>query len=122
MNWYEELPLNCPPEEASAPKATYFRLGSIPPDDSDFWSHRLRFPHKQFQVSECVARSLSIFDDQNAAERLKRLLPAMRLKPIFEIDLTKKDGLVQQTGNDPHHFSWWRSTEFDLKTIKILEI
>ena len=121
MKCYEELPLNCPPDEASAPKATYFRLGSIPPDDSDFWSHRRRFPHKQFQVSECVARSLSIFDDQNAAERLKRLLPAMRLKPIFEIDLTKKDGLVQQTGNDPHHFSWWRSTEFNFETIKIID-
>lgn len=122
MNWYEQLPPNCPPEEASLPEATYFRLGSIPPDDSDFWSHRQRFPHKKFHVSECVARSLSIFDDQEAAERLKRLLPAMRLKPIFQLDLTEKDGLVQQTGNDSHHFSWWRSTEFDLEIIKILEI
>ena len=119
MNWYEKLPLNCPPEIAYAPKATYFRLGSIPPDDSDFWSHRRRFPHKKFHVDECVARSLSIFDDQNAAEQLKRLLPAMRLKPIFQIDLVEKDGLIQQTSNDLHHFSWWRSTEFDLENIKI---
>lgn len=122
MNWYEQLPTNCPPKEASAPKAPYFRLGSIPPDDGDFWSHRRRFPHKKFHVTECVARSLSIFDDQYAAEQLKRLLPAMRLKPIFQLDLLEKDGLVQQTGNDLHHFSWWRSTEFDLETIKILEI
>ncbi len=122
MNWYEQLPPDCPPKGASAPEATYFRLGSIPPEDSDFWSHRRRFPHKKFHVSECVARSLSIFDDQDAAERLKRLLPAMRLKPIFQLDLREKDGLVQQTGNDLHHFSWWRSTEFDLETIKILEI
>jgi hypothetical protein len=122
MNWYEQLPLDCPPKEAIVPEATYFRLGSIPPEDSDFWSHRRRFPYKKFHVSECVARSLSIFDDQNAAERLKRLLPAMRLKPIFQLDLTEKDGLVQQTGNDLHHFSWWRSTEFDLETVKTLEI
>ena len=121
MNWYEELPLNCPPEAAYAPKATYFRLGSIPPDDSDFWSHRRRFPHKKFHVDECIARALSIFDDQNAAERLKQLLPAMRLKPIFQIDFTEKDGLIQQTGNDLHHFSWWRSIEFNLESIKILD-
>ena len=121
MNWYEELPLDCPPEEAFAPKATYFRLGSIPPDDSDFWSHRQRFPHKKFHVSECVARSLSVFDTQNAAEHLKRLLPAMRVKPIFQLDLSEKDGLIQQTGSDLHHFSWWRSTEFDLEKIKILD-
>jgi hypothetical protein len=118
MNWYEELPPDCPPNEAHAPKATYFRLGSIPPDDSDFWSHRRRFPNKTFHVSECVARSLSVFDDKEAAEKLKRLLPVMRSKPIFEVDLNEKDGLILQTGNDIHHFSWWRSTEFDLSTIK----
>jgi hypothetical protein len=121
MKWFEELPPDCPPETASEPAAIYFRLGSIPPDDSDFWSHRRRFPHKVFSVSECIARSLSIFDDQEAAERLRRLIPAMRSKPIFQIDLTEKDGLIQQTGNDAHHFSWWRSTEFDLSSIKILE-
>jgi hypothetical protein len=122
MNWYEELPPNCPPEEASIPNDMYFRLGSIPPDDSDFWSHRRRFPAKKFHVNECVARSLSVFDDLTAAERLKNLLPTMRSKPIFQIDLTEKDGLIQQTGNDEHHFSWWRSTEFDLSKIKILDL
>lgn len=121
MNWYEKLPPNCPPEEAHTVKATYFRLGSIPPDDSDFWSHRQRFPHKRFHVSECVARSLSVFDDQESAEKLKRLLPTMRSKPIFQIDLKENDGMIQQTGNDIHHFSWWRSTEFDLSMIKILD-
>jgi hypothetical protein len=121
MNWYEKLPPNCPPEEAHRAEATYFRLGSIPPDDSDFWSHRQRFPHKRFHVSECVARSLSVFDDQEAAEKLKRLLPTMRSKPIFQIALREKDGMIQQTGNDIHHFSWWRSTEFDLSIIKILD-
>jgi hypothetical protein len=122
MNYYEELPPNCPPDMATAPDDSYFRLGSIPPDDSDFWSHRRRFPSKTFHVNECIARSLSVFDDQEAAERIKRLLPAMRSKPIFQVDLTEKDGLIQQTGNDKHHFSWWRSTEFDLSTIKILDL
>ncbi len=122
MNWYEQLPPNCPPEEASAPKAPYFRLGSIPPDDSDFWSHRRRFPNKVFHVSECIALSLSVFDSQETAEKLKRLLPAMRSKPIFQVNLTEKDGLIEQTGNDSHHYSWWRSTEFKLSTIKIIEI
>ena len=121
MKWYEELPLDCPPDEAYSPEGCYFRLGSIPPDDSDFWSHRQRFSHKVFQVSECVARSLSVFDDKESVEKLKRLIPAMRSKPIFQVDLTEKDGLIQQTGNDVHHFSWWRSTEFDLSMIKIFD-
>jgi hypothetical protein len=45
----------------------------------------------------------------------------MRSKPIFQVDLTEKDGLIQQTGKDLHHFSWWRSTEFDLSMIKIFD-
>jgi len=121
MTWFEALPPNCPPDEAFPPGNSFFRLGSIPPDDSDFWSHRRRFPYKVFQVSECVAFSLSVFDDPDAVLRLKRLLPAMRSRPVFQVDLTENDGLIQQTGSDLHHFSWWRSTGFDLGTIKIFE-
>lgn len=50
MKFYEKLPNNCPPETAYSPRESYFRLGSIPPDDSDFWSHRRRFPNKVFNV------------------------------------------------------------------------
>lgn len=121
MTWFEALPPDCPPDEAFSPENSFFRLGSIPPDASDFWSHRRRFPHKVFQVSECIARSLSVFDDLDAVRQLRRLLPAMRSKVIVQVVLTEKDGLIQQTGNDPHHFSWWRSTAFDLQTIHIIE-
>lgn len=122
MNWYEQLPDNCPPLEVTPAEDTFFRLGGIPPDDSDFWSHRRRFPHKLFKVSECIALSLSIFDNLEATQRLKQLVPAMRSKSIFQLELNPDDGLIQQTGNDEHHFSWWRSTAFDLETIKILDL
>lgn len=122
MTWFEALPPDCPPDEAFSPENSFFRLGSIPPDASDFWSHRRRFPYKVFQVSECVARSLSIFDDLEAARQLRRLLPAMRSKPIFQVDLAGKDGLILQTGSNPHHYSWWRSTAFDLQTIHVIEV
>ncbi|MBK8426701.1 MAG: hypothetical protein IPL27_12350 [Lewinellaceae bacterium] len=78
--------------------------------------------HIKHFMSTNVALSLSIFDDQDAAERLKRLLPAMRLKVLFQLELIEKDGLIQQTSKDIHHFSWWRSITFDLESIKILEI
>jgi hypothetical protein len=120
MEWFEELPKDCPPKEAFSPGNSFYRIGSIPPADNDFWSHRKRFPYRFFQVSECVAHSLSVFDDREAVERLQRLLPAMRGKPLLKLDLIASDGMIQQTGNDPHHFSWWRSTQFDLQTIKIV--
>lgn len=121
MNWYEELPPDCPPEEAFAPGAIYFRLGKIPPDESDFWSHRKRFPDKFFQTTECVARSVSVFDSMEAVEKLKRSFPMMAKKLIYQIDLMPKDGLVLQTGEEEHHFSWWRSTQFEMASIKKID-
>ena len=121
MKWFEELPPGCPPAEATPSDGPFFRLGSIPPEDSDFWSHRKRFPNKFFQVSECQARSISVFDSASAVENLKRRYPILTQKPIFQIDLTPKDGLALQTGDNEHHFSWWRSTEFQMTTIKIID-
>ena len=73
MKWYEELPLDCPPDEAYSPEGYYFRLGS---------SH---------------------------------------LMTVIFGHIDRKDGLIQQTGKDTHHFSWWRSTEFDLSMINTLD-
>lgn len=73
-------------------------------------------------MNECIARSLSVFDEYESAIRLKKLLPAMRMKPIFEIPLQEKDGLILQTSNDLHHYSWWRSTEFNLDDINISDV
>jgi hypothetical protein len=121
MKWFEELPPDCPPADATPANGQFYRLGSIPPEDSDFWSHRMRFPDKFFQVSECQARSVSIFDSINAVEKLQRRYPILAKKPIFKIDLTPNDGLSLQTGEDEHHFSWWRSTEFQMTSIKIID-
>ena len=121
MDYYEELPPDCPPEEAQPSVASFYRLGSIPPKDSDFWSHRRRFPKKFFRVSECTARSVSVYDDFEAVKKLRAMYEKMAAMPIFQVDLTEKDGLVLQTSGDKHHFSWWRSTQFDLSMIKILD-
>jgi hypothetical protein len=121
MDWFEKLPVNCPSAKAVSRESFYFRLGSIPPDESDFWSHRKRFPYKEFKVDECIAFSLSLFDSLEAVERLKRAIPALRKKTIVKLDLRPADGLIQQTGNDSHHFSWWRSKEFNTEKIKIIK-
>ncbi len=121
MKWFEELPPDCPPSDAMPPNGTFYRLGSIPLDASDFWSHRKRFPEKAFKASECIVRSVSILDIVEDAIELRQLLPAMHSKPIYQVELSSKDGMVLQTGSNIHHFSWWRSTEFDLSTIQIIE-
>ena len=69
MYWIEDLPNECPPKDAFEPNnLKFYRLAkdaSI--DEGDFQSQRALQPNKTFNgVSECVARSLSVYN--NAAK------------------------------------------------------
>jgi hypothetical protein len=85
MNWFEELPPDCPPEQASPAGGRFFRLGSLPPKDEDFWSHRKIHPEKIFRVSECISRSVSIYDDLEAIKLMMDAFPNLRNRSIFEV-------------------------------------
>jgi len=114
MDWFEELPDNCPPKSADKPNGEYFRLvENNPADEDDFISHRSRWPKKKFNVSECVARSLSVFSDLSGAEKLKKL-PRHKSKAIVKLSLSEDMGLIKQTGRNKLHHSWWRTTTADI--------
>lgn len=120
--WAENLPEDCPPQEAFAPQEqVFYRLGNNPPVEYDFDSHRKRQPDTFFKVSECQARSLSVLDTLESAEAFRKL-PALRNKnlAIIKMVLNESDGLVLQTGNNKNHFSWWKSAKFVLQNFEIL--
>lgn len=110
IDYYEDLPESCPEDGAEAVDnvAFYRFVSSNPATDSDFLSHRKKYPKKKFQVSECRAMSLSVFKVSDILDLTK--LPA--IKGIrATVTLSTQDGLVKQTGDGGHH-SWWRSTSF----------
>jgi hypothetical protein len=113
--WAEELPEGCPPRQADPSEGIYYRLGNKPPTEEDFFSHRKLYPLKVFKVDECRALSVSVFNDLDAVKQLFSL-PTMKGKPInvLELSLTPENGVILQTGRDVHHYSWWKSSVFDL--------
>ena len=116
MNWYEQLPALC--------GGTYYRISKgNPATDCDFFSQRKMQPNKTFTglgVDECVARSISLFSEVNdAARRLK--LPKFRSANIAVVTLQPKDGVMKKTFSDSH-YSWWRSTDFDVSQAKIVDL
>lgn len=124
MNWYEELPPQCPPIDASPCNGRFYRIAKgNPASDGDFYSQRKLQPDKVFighGIDECIARAISLFADENdAVKRLK--LPKFRKANIAEVILQPKDGVMKKTFSDSH-FSWWRSTDFDVSQTKVLEI
>ena len=123
MNWIEELPEQCPPKEAFATKdQTIFRLArSRDFDENDFHSQRSLRPNAIFNgVSECIARSLSVFNTAEACYN-KLKLPYMRKKfvCVLKINLTEDDGMMVQSGKDINHYSWWRSNRFTLLNAEV---
>ena len=93
------------------------------PADEDFWSARkLSSKRKAKNVSECVMRSLSVFDNYDVCRDRMKKLPYLRkkMKNIVEITLVKEDGLKQKTFG-AHHYSWWRSKEFDISKSKLVD-
>lgn len=124
MNWYEQLPPLCPPADTIPCEGTYYRIAKgNPATDGDFFSQRKMQPDKLFTglgVDECVACSISLFaEEDDAVKRLR--LPKFRHANVAEVTLTPKDGVMKKTFS-ASHYSWWRSTDFEVSQAKIVEI
>lgn len=128
ITYFEDLVIEgqvCPHADAVIPdgKTEYYRvLKSNPATSECFISHRLKFPEREFD-DECEARSVSL---SNSLEGLingyfRIQANKKKQKHIGAIVLTAKDGLIKQTGFKSH-YSWWRSTDFDIATVKVQQI
>ena len=113
MSYFEELPDQCPPADATSLNGVFYRLvnkNNIVCDD--FWSHRKIYPHKIFNVDECRVRSVSIFDNGDDCMKLTKL-SLHKEKKVAEVTLNNTSGVAKRTGNEKSHYSWWRSTNFN---------
>ena len=124
MNWFEQLPPQCPPSDAMPCNGIYYRIAKgNPVDDSDFFSQRKLMPDKVFTglgIDECIIRSISVFFDiEDAVKRLK--LPKFRHANVTKVHLTPKDGVIKKTFSSSH-FSWWRSTAFNVSQANIISL
>ena len=124
MNWYEQLPSQCPPSDAVPCNGIFYRIAhGNPAANSDFFSQKRLKPDKIFTgfgIDDCIVRSVSLFSDiDDAAKRLK--LPKFRHANVAEVILTPKDGLIKKTFFTSH-YSWWRTTDFHVSQAKIISL
>lgn len=111
MDYFESLPVSCPPAIAGPFVGAVYRLTADPPVDSDFLSHRQLEPTKSFHADECQVRSLSVFTSLDSAKRI-HALPAHSHKKVTRLNLDAASGVTMKTGKDAHHHSWWRASTF----------
>lgn len=115
MNWFEDLPSQCPPADAIPVNGVFYRIAKgLPTESDDYFSQRMLQPTKGFVgegIDECIVRSVSLFQSPNEA-RKRLLLPKFRNQHIVVVELIPADGVIKKTFG-PYHYSWWRTKEFD---------
>ena len=112
----EELPDDCPPENAEeiiSETICYRLVNNDPPTDGDFRSQRTLEPNRDFGVSECRARGLSIFMQAADAARVAQRGRNLQGAKLAQVTLKQGAGYIKQTGSRSHH-TWWPYKAFDV--------
>jgi len=115
MEWAEDLPGECPPQDAVVPdNEVFFRaVQTIPPTENDFYSPKKLQPDRQLD-NECTSRALSVFNTIEGCQQLKKHV-YFRNHLIVSITLQEECGLVKWTPSalSRNHYDWWLSSNFN---------
>lgn len=91
--WFEELPEQCPPEDAKECNGIYYRIANgNPATSTDFFSQKKLQPDKVFigkGIDDCIVKSISLFSDRKEIEKRMKL-PKFRKGVIAEVRLGPK--------------------------------
>ncbi len=124
-SWADEMPDNCPPENICiSSNETFYRYteneGTIV--ERDWLNHINRYPNIHFEgKKKILAAGLSLQDDlDNAKRNLKLPLIKKKYKGLAAITLVEEDGVLKQTTNDVHHYTWWRTNSCNLTKAKVV--
>ena len=112
----EELPHDCPPHDAAEivnETICYRLVNNEPPTDDDFRSQRALEPNRDFGVSECRARGLSVFLQAADATRIAQRSRNLRGARLARLTLNQGAGYIKQTGSRSHN-TWWPYAAFDI--------
>lgn len=124
IEWANTLPENCPPEHILIPEEEEFYRLILNKDhivEEDWKTYSELFPDKKYPPQlMSLASGLSLTKNGDFKE-LKKLPIAKRHKGIAKIKLNPTDGVLQKTGNDNNHYTWWRTTSFDPDTAEIIQ-
>ena len=114
--YWEDLPDGCPPSNAKEivnETICYRLVHNEPPADDDFRSQRTLEPNRDFSVSECRARGLSIFMRAVDATRVAQRSRNLRGAKLAQLTLNQGAGYLKQTGSRSHH-TWWPYKAFNV--------
>ena len=121
--WVIEMPVDCPPTEIMVPFShPFFRLARQAKvyDKDDFKSYAEMDSQKNWGERLPMAVGLSLIDNESKARKNLKLPMFRQYKGIIALVLNPADGVVKQTGVHQSHYTWWRTTAFQMSNLQML--
>lgn len=121
--WYCKMPNGCPPKDVLLPIShQFYRLSkdSMTYDVDDFKSYAESDPQKNWGERLPLAIGLSLIDDEAKARKNLKLPMFRQYKGIISLTLNPADGVVKQTGVHKSHYTWWRTTAFNMSNLQMI--
>ena len=75
---------------------------------------------KEFNPTWAVG--LSVMDNEKKVRKNLKLPMFKQFKGIIALILNPTDGVVKQTGMHRSHYTWWRTSTFQMSNLKMLQI
>ena len=119
------MPDGCPPEDVLVAEAhPFFRLAQKADayTADDFKSYAEADPQRQWGQMLPLAVGLSLIEGEAKARRSLKLPMFRRYQGIIALTLQPADGVEKQTGAHRSHYTWWRTTAFQMSNLNMLAI
>ncbi|MBQ6199938.1 MAG: hypothetical protein IJK50_00705 [Prevotella sp.] len=123
--WVCTMPDGCPPEDVLVAEGhPFFRLAKLADAYSadDFKSYAEADPQRNWGQMLPMAVGLSLIDNETKARRNLKLPMFRQFKGIISLTLHPTDGVVRQTGVHRSHYTWWRTTSFQMSNLNMLAL
>ena len=123
--WTCAMPDGCPPEDVLvAEEHPFFRLAKYADTYSadDFMSYAEADPQHNWGQMLPLAVGLSLIESETKARRSLKLPMFRQYQGIIGLTLSPTDGVVKQTGVHRSHYTWWRTTSFQMSNLNMLAL
>lgn len=120
VEWIPSMPEGVPPKEICIPdNHTFFRLTkdeNITP--ADLKTYQELKPECDWGDKTDLSYGISLFNDIDKVNKLRKIPSLKNAKGVSKLILNAPDGVVKQTTPKIYHYTWWRTSSFDIKTVK----
>ncbi|MBR3521848.1 MAG: hypothetical protein IKN75_04895 [Prevotella sp.] len=123
--WTCTMPDGCPPDDVLVPfNHPFFRLAKQDNaySNGDFKTYAEADPQRHWGEQLPLAVGLSLIDNETKARHNLKLPMFRQYKGIIALMLNPNDGVVKQTGIHRSHYTWWRTKQFQISNVKMLQI